>query len=65
MYEGAPDTPAWDRWWQIIEDYKVSILYCAHRRPIRRLHEAGRGWPAKHDLSTLRCLGIGRGADQP
>ena len=25
MYEGAPDTPAWDRWWQIIEDYKVSI----------------------------------------
>ena len=29
MYEGTPDTPAWDRWWQIIEDYKVTILYCA------------------------------------
>jgi acetyl-CoA synthetase len=32
MYEGAPDTPGWDRWWQIVEDYKVSILYCARRR---------------------------------
>ena len=42
LYEGAPDTPAWDRWWQIIEDYKVSILYCApDRHP--RVHEAGRG----------------------
>ena len=29
MYEGAPDTPAWDRWWQIVEKYKVTILYCA------------------------------------
>ena len=29
LYEGTPDTPAWDRWWQIIEDYKVNILYCA------------------------------------
>ena len=29
LYEGAPDTPTWDRWWQIIEDYKVTILYCA------------------------------------
>ena len=29
MYEGTPDTPAWERWWQIIEDYKVTILYCA------------------------------------
>ena len=31
MYEGAPDTPSWDRWWQIVEDYKVTILYW--RRP--------------------------------
>ena len=29
LYEGTPDTPDWDRWWQIIEDYKVTILYCA------------------------------------
>ena len=29
LYEGAPDTPAWDRWWQIVEDYKVTILYTA------------------------------------
>ncbi len=27
MYEGAPDTPAWDRWWQMVEKYKVNILY--------------------------------------
>jgi acetyl-CoA synthetase len=29
MYEGTPDTPAWDRWWEIIEALKVNILYCA------------------------------------
>ncbi|MFM9166196.1 MAG: AMP-binding protein, partial [Candidatus Limnocylindrus sp.] len=29
MYEGTPDTPAWDRWWSIVEELKVTILYCA------------------------------------
>ena len=29
MYEGTPDTPSWERWWQIIEEYKVNVLYCA------------------------------------
>jgi acetyl-CoA synthetase len=56
MYEGAPDTPAWDRWWQIVEDFKVSILYCAPTA-IRAFMKQGEAWPAKHDLSTLRVLG--------
>jgi acetyl-CoA synthetase len=56
MYEGAPDTPDWDRWWQIIEDYKVSILYCAPTA-IRAFMKQGESWPRKHDLSTLRVLG--------
>src|SRR5439155_15668534 len=29
IYEGAPDTPAWDRWWRIVEEYQVTILYTA------------------------------------
>ena len=56
MYEGTPDTPAWDRWWQIIEDYKVSILYCAPTA-IRAFMKQGEEYPAKHDLSSLRVLG--------
>ncbi len=56
MYEGAPDTPAWDRWWQIIEDYKVSILYCAPTA-IRAFMKQGESWPQKHDLSSMRVLG--------
>ncbi len=56
MYEGAPDTPAWDRWWQIVEDYKVSILYCAPTA-IRAFMKQGVDLPAAHDLSTLRVLG--------
>jgi acetyl-CoA synthetase len=56
MYEGTPDTPAWDRWWQIIEDYKVTILYCAPTA-IRAFMKQGEQWPKKHDLSSLRVLG--------
>ena len=56
MYEGTPDTPAWDRWWQIIEEYKVSILYCAPTA-IRAFMKQGEEWPQKHDLSSLRLLG--------
>jgi acetyl-CoA synthetase len=56
MYEGTPDTPAWDRWWQIIEDYKVSILYCAPTA-IRAFMKQGAQWPRQHDLSSLRVLG--------
>jgi acetyl-CoA synthetase len=56
MYEGTPDTPAWDRWWSIIEEYKVSILYCAPTA-IRAFMKQGAELPAKHDLSSLRVLG--------
>jgi acetyl-CoA synthetase len=56
LYEGSPDTPAWDRWWQIIEDYKVTILYCAPTA-IRAFMKQGPSFPAKHDLSSLRVLG--------
>src|SRR6185295_14907621 len=56
MYEGTPDTPAWDRWWQIVEDYKVSVLYCAPTA-IRAFMKQGEAYPAKHDLSSLRLLG--------
>ena len=56
MYEGAPDTPGWDRWWQIVEDYKVTILYCAPTA-IRAFMKQGDEFPKKHDLSTLRVMG--------
>jgi acetyl-CoA synthetase len=56
MYEGTPDTPGWDRWWQIVEDYKVTILYCAPTA-IRAFMKQGEEHPRKHDLSTLRVMG--------
>jgi acetyl-CoA synthetase len=56
LYEGSPDTPAWDRWWSIIEEYKVNILYCAPTA-IRAFMKQGAEHPAKHDLSSLRVLG--------
>jgi acetyl-CoA synthetase len=56
LYEGSPDTPAWDRWWQIIEDYKVTILYCAPTA-IRAFMRQGEAFPEQHDLSSLRVLG--------
>ena len=56
MYEGTPDTPAWDRWWEIIEELKVNILYCAPTA-IRAFMRQGEEHPKKHDLSSLRLLG--------
>src|SRR5512141_1214866 len=56
MYEGAPDTPAWDRWWQIVADYKVTIL-CTAPTALRAFMKQGAEWPDKHDLSSLRLLG--------
>ena len=56
LYEGAPDTPAWDRWWQIVEDHKVTILYTAPTA-IRAFMKQGGQWPERHDLSSLRLLG--------
>jgi acetyl-CoA synthetase len=56
LYEGAPDTPAWDRWWQIVEDYRVTILYTAPTA-IRAFMKQGEEFPRRHDLSSLRLLG--------
>jgi acetyl-CoA synthetase len=56
MYEGAPDTPAFDRWWSIVEKYKVNIFYTSPTA-IRALIRQGESWPDKHDLSSLRLLG--------
>ena len=56
MYEGAPDTPTWERWWEIVEAYKVSILYMAPTA-IRSFMKQGTHHPAAHDLSSLRVLG--------
>ena len=56
IYEGAPTYPEPDRWWQIVEDFGVSILYTAPTA-IRGLMRFGEDFPAKHDLSSLRLLG--------
>jgi acetyl-CoA synthetase len=56
MYEGAPDWPDKDRWWSIVEKYKVSILYTAPTA-IRAFMRWGTEYPESHDLSSLRLLG--------
>jgi len=56
MYEGAPDYPAPDRWWSIVEKYGVTIFYTAPTA-IRMLMKYGEEWVKKHNLSTLRLLG--------
>src|SRR6476661_3460289 len=56
MWEGAPDYPDKGIWWQIVERYGVSILYCAPTA-IRACIKWGAQWPARHDLSSLRLLG--------
>ena len=56
MYEGAPNWPQPDRFWSIIAEYGVTILYTAPTA-IRAFMKWGEEWPAKHDLSSLRLLG--------
>ncbi len=56
MYEGAPDYPAFDRMWQIVEKLKVTIFYTSPTA-IRALIRQGDRWPESHDLSSLRVLG--------
>jgi acetyl-CoA synthetase len=56
IYEGGPSYPAPDRWWRIVAQYGVTILYCAPTA-IRGLMRFGEDWPRKHDLSSLRLLG--------
>ena len=56
MYEGAPDYPEFDRFWRIIEKYRVNIFYTSPTA-IRALHPPGRSMARTHDLSSLRLLG--------
>jgi acetyl-CoA synthetase len=56
IYEGAPDHPAADRWWSLVERYGVTILYSTPTA-IRMHMKYGEEWAKKHDLSTLRLLG--------
>ena len=56
MYEGAPNWPEPDRFWRIIQKYRVSVLYTAPTA-IRAFMKWGDQWVKKHDLSSLRLLG--------
>jgi acetyl-CoA synthetase len=56
IYEGAPNFPYPDRWWKIVEEYGVTILYTAPTA-IRGLMRFGDAWVQRHDLSSLRLLG--------
>jgi acetyl-CoA synthetase len=56
MWEGAPDYPDRGIWWELVERYRVSILYCAPTA-IRACIKWGAEWPRRHDLSSLRLLG--------
>lgn len=56
MYEGAPNYPEPDRFWKIIDKYRVSIFYTAPTA-IRAFIKWGEQWPLKHSLKSLRLLG--------
>ena len=56
MYEGAPDHPDFGRFWQIVEQYRVTVFYTAPTA-IRAFIKWGDEWPARSDLSSLRVIG--------
>jgi acetyl-CoA synthetase len=56
MWEGAPDYPHKGIWWELVERYRVSILYCAPTA-IRACIKWGAQWPNRFDLGSLRLLG--------
>ncbi len=57
LFEGAADHPCPDRFWKIIEKYSVNIFYTTSTA-LQSLMKKGNLWPAQHDLSSLRLLGI-------
>ena len=63
MYEGAPDWPQKDRFWELIERHGVTIFYTAPTA-IRAFMRWGTEWPAKHDLEHAAAARLGRRADQ-
>jgi len=56
MFEGVPNYPTPDRFWNIVDKYKVNIFYTAPTA-IRAIEREGDSWVKKHDLSSLRLLG--------
>jgi acetyl-CoA synthetase len=56
IYEGAPNHPYPNRWWRMVENYGITILYTAPTA-IRGLMRFGDAWANRHDLSSLRLLG--------
>ncbi|MDX1700156.1 MAG: acetate--CoA ligase, partial [Melioribacteraceae bacterium] len=56
LYEGAPNHPYPNRWWQMVEKYGINILYTSPTA-IRGLMRFGDQWPKRHDLTSLRLLG--------
>lgn len=56
VFEGVPNYPKPDRFWDIVEKYKVNILYTAPTA-IRAIMKDGDDWVKKHDLTSLRLLG--------
>ncbi|MFC2048015.1 acetate--CoA ligase [Chloroflexota bacterium] len=63
LYEGAPDYPTIERWWEIIEKYGVTIFYTSPTA-IRMFMGHGEAPPQKHDISTLELLGsVGEAID--
>jgi acetyl-CoA synthetase len=56
IYEGAPDYPYLDKWWEIIEKYGVTIFYTSPTA-LRMFIRFGEDWIKKHDLSSLKILG--------
>ncbi|MCA9996862.1 MAG: AMP-binding protein [Anaerolineales bacterium] len=57
MYEGAPGQPSPERWWQMVSKYAITVLY-ADDVSLAHLRQYGNSWPEKHDLSSLRLLGV-------
>jgi acetyl-CoA synthetase len=56
LYEGAPNHPYPNRWWQMVEKYGINILYTSPTA-IRGLMRFGEAWPNRHNLTSLRLLG--------
>jgi acetyl-CoA synthetase len=56
MFEGVPSYPGFDRFWAVVEKYKVDIFYTAPTA-IRAIAKEGDKWAEMHDLSSIRILG--------
>ncbi len=56
IYEGSPDYPAPDRWWDMIDRHQVTVFYSTPTA-MRMFMRFGEEWPSRHDLSSLRLLG--------